>query len=329
MTENRTVRAAAVQISSDLDSLSGTLDRSLNAIEDAAAKSADIIVFPETFLPWYPYFSIAHVPAAIEAEHLRLYENGVMVPGPVTEAIAAAARKHHAVIAIGINERDRGSLYNSMLIFDADGSLRLKHRKILPAYHERMIWGSGDGSTIQVVETAVGRIGGLICWEHYSPLARYSLMAQHEEIHISQYPGSLFGQGFAEQTEVQLRNHALEAGCFVINATDWVTDEQADKIVGKDGSRAGFSNSAMTSIINPQGQHVVPPLTFGEGILVADLEMHQILGRKRVMDSVGHFSRPEMFSFSHISRSETVSLGGTYPSGQGLTLEAEPKAAAE
>jgi nitrilase len=308
MTDNRKVRAAAVQIASDLTSLSGTLDRTLAAIDDAAAKGADIIVFPETFLPWYPYFSIAHGPAAIQDEHLRLYENGVVVPGPVTEAISAAARKHHAVVSVGINERDRGSLYNSMLIFDADGSLRLKHRKILPAYHERMIWGSGDGSTIRVVPTAVGRVGGLICWEHYNPLARYSLMAQHEEIHIAQYPGSLLGETFAGQTEVQLRNHALEAGCFVINATDWVTEEQAAKIIGKDGSRAGFSNSAMTAIINPQGQHVVPPLTHGEGILVADLDMQEILGRKRLMDSVGHFSRPGMFSFVHNTRPNAGSV---------------------
>ncbi|MBP2562553.1 aliphatic nitrilase [Neorhizobium galegae] len=322
MTENRTVRAAAVQIASDVDSLSGTLDRSLAAIGEAAGKGAEMIVFPETFLPWYPYFAITHGPAAIEGEHLRLYENGVVVPSPVTDAIAAAARKFHAVIAMGVNERDGGSLYNSMLIFDADGSLRLKHRKITPAYHERMIWGTGDGSTIKVVDTAVGRIGGLICWEHYSPLARYSLMAQREEIHISQYPGSLFGPGFAEQTEVQLRNHALEAGCFVINATDWVTEEQAAKIVGREGSRAAFSNSSMTAIINPQGQHVVPPLTSGEGILIADLEMREILGRKRVMDSVGHFSRPDMFSFTHTTRAENAMIADTSSSAQRLTIEA-------
>lgn len=331
MTENRKVRAAAVQIASDLTSLSGTLDRTLAAIEDAAAKGADIVVFPETFLPWYPYFSITHGPAAIQDEHLRLYEHGVVVPGPVTEAIAAAARKHHAVVSVGINERDRGSLYNSMLIFDADGSLRLKHRKILPAYHEKMIWGTGDGSTIQVVPTAVGRVGGLICWEHYSPLARYSLMVQHEEIHVAQYPGSLFGETFASQTEVVLRNHALEAGCFVINATDWVTDKQAEKILGKDGSRAGLGNSAMTAIINPQGQHVVPPLTFGEGILIADLDMNEILGRKRLMDSVGHFSRPEMFSFVHTVNPVPAAMEGTAcPSMQGLAASVSTaKAAAE
>jgi hypothetical protein len=182
MTESRTVRAAAVQIAPDLDALAGTLDRVLAAIAEAASKGAEIIVFPETFLPWYPYFSIVHGPALIGDEHIRLYKNAVVAPGPVTEALSAAARQHHIVISIGINERDHGTLYNSLLIFDADGSLQLKHRKLSPAYHERMIWGVGDGSTLKVVDTAVGRVGGLICWEHYNPLARYALMAQHEDI---------------------------------------------------------------------------------------------------------------------------------------------------
>lgn len=294
MTDYRTIRAAAVQISPDLDSLAGSVDRVVAAIAEAASKGAELIVFSETFLPWYPYFSIAHGPAVIGDEHIRLYENAVVAPGPVTDAISAAARKHNAVVTVGVNERDHGSLYNSMLIFDADGSLRLKHRKITAAYHERMIWGVGDGSTLQVVETAVGRIGGLICWENYNPLARYALMAQHEDIHVSQYPGSLFGQTFADQTEVQLRNHALESGCFVVNATGWLTDEQITRIAGDNGAAGVIRGGCMTAIIDPEGRHVVPPLTFGEGILVADLDLKLNLVRKRLMDSVGHFSRPEL-----------------------------------
>jgi nitrilase len=294
MTDYRTIRAAAVQISPDLASLSGTLDRVLAAIGEAAEKGAELIVFPETFLPWYPYFSIVHGPATIADEHIRLYENAVVVPGPVTEALSAAARRHHVVITAGINERDHGSLYNSLLIIDADGSLRLKHRKISLAYHERMIWGVGDGSTLQVVETAVGRVGGLICWEHYNPLARYALMAQHEDIHVSQFPGALFGPIFADQTEVQLRNHALESGCFVVNATAWLTDDQIAQIAGEHGTADAIRGGSITAIIDPEGRHVVPPLRSGEGILIADLDLKLNLVRKRVMDSVGHFSRPEL-----------------------------------
>jgi aliphatic nitrilase len=164
----------------------------------------------------------------------------------VTEAVAAAARRHGMVVVLGVNERDHGSLYNAQLIFDADGRLVLKRRKITPTFHERMIWGQGDGSGLRVVDTAVGRIGALACWEHYNPLARYALMAQHEEIHVAQFPGSMVGPIFADQ------------------------------------------------IVSPEGAHVVPPLTQGEGILVADLDLGLIVKRKRMMDSVGHYARPEL-----------------------------------
>jgi nitrilase len=180
------------------------------------------VVFPESFLPWYPYFAAVHAPAKIQDEHLRLYENAVVVPGPVTEAIGIAARRHGVVVMVGVNERDGGTLYNSQLVFDNDGTLLLKHRKLSPAYHERMIWGQGDGSSLKVVESGVGWVGTLACWEHYNPLARYALMAQGEEIHVANYPGSLFGQAFADQTEVQIRNHALESGCFVVSSTAWL-----------------------------------------------------------------------------------------------------------
>ncbi|MGH6754053.1 MAG: nitrilase-related carbon-nitrogen hydrolase, partial [Bradyrhizobium sp.] len=193
MAEKRTVRAAAVQIAPDLDSVSGTLIRVLAALDEAAGKGADLVVFPETFVPWYPYFSFIYPPVLTGGEHLRLYENAVVVPGPVTEAVASAARRHGVVVVLGVNERDHGSLYNTQLVFDADGTLKLKRRKITPTFHERMIWGQGDGAGLQVVDTHVGRVGALACWEHYNPLARYALMAQHEEIHIAQFPVSLVG----------------------------------------------------------------------------------------------------------------------------------------
>lgn len=117
------------------------------------------MVFPETFVPWYPYFFIVCPPVLDGAEHIRLYDNAVVVPGPVTEAVAAAARRYGMVVVLGVNERDHGSLYNTQLIFDADGLLVLKRREIAPTFHERMIWGQGDGSGLRVVDTAVGRVG--------------------------------------------------------------------------------------------------------------------------------------------------------------------------
>jgi len=302
MSTPRKVRAAAVQIAPDLTSGAATLTRVLNAIAEAATKGAELIVFPETFIPWYPYFSFVLPPVQSGAEHVRLYEHAIAVPGPETEAVASAARKLGVVVVLGINERDHGSLYNAQLIFDADGSLKLKRRKITPTFHERMIWGMGDGSGLKVVDTAVGRVGALACWEHYNPLARYALMAQHEEIHVSQFPGSLVGPIFAEQIEVTIRHHALESGCFVVNATGWLTQEQIASITPNEALQRGLRGGCMTAIISPEGRHLAPPLTEGEGILIADLDLSLIVKRKRMMDSVGHYARPEIISATLDSR---------------------------
>ena len=296
MSEKRSVKAAAIQIAPDLDTPTGTVDRILAAIADAAGKGVQFAVFPETFVPWYPYFSFVRPPLQSGAEHIRLYDNAVVVPGPVTDAVAQSARRHGMVVVLGVNERDHGSLYNAQLVFDATGAIVLKRRKITPTFHERMIWGQGDGAGLKVVDTAVGRVGALACWEHYNPLARYALMAQHEEIHAAQFPGSLVGQIFADQIEVTIRHHALESGCFVVNATGWLTEDQIAKISPDEGPRKGLRGGCMTAIVSPEGNHLVPPLTSGEGMLVADLDMSLIIKRKRMMDSVGHYARPELLS---------------------------------
>lgn len=307
-----TLRVAAVQIAPDLDTPTGTLDRVLAAMAEAAAKGARLVAFPETFVPWYPYFSFVHPPALTGAEHARLYRDAVVVPGPITEAIAQTARKLGLVTVLGVNERDHGSLYNAQIIFDASGEILLKRRKLTPTYHERMIWGQGDGAGLKVVETAVGRVGALACWEHYNPLARYALMAQHEEIHVAQFPGSLVGPIFADQIEVTIRHHALESGCFVVNSTGWLTEEQIARISPDESLRKALTGGCMTAIVSPEGKHLVPPLTQGEGILIADLDMSLIVKRKRMMDSVGHYARPELLSL-HLDNRPTAPLHAVAP----------------
>ena len=298
MTSARTVRAAAVQLAPDLDSAEGTVERVCEAIDAAAADGAQLVVFPETFIPYYPYFSFVMPPALQGPEHLKLYERAVVVPGPVTQRIAERARARGAVVVLGINERDHGSLYNTQLVFDADGTLLLKRRKITPTYHERMIWGQGDGSGLSVVETRVGRVGALACWEHYNPLARYALMAQHEEIHCAQFPGSLVGQIFADQMGVTIRHHALESGCFVVNATAWLREEQISGITADAGLQRALRGGCHTAIVSPEGVYLGAPITAGEGIVIADLDMALITKRKRMMDSVGHYARPELLSLA-------------------------------
>jgi nitrilase len=292
----KTVRAAAAQIAPDLETEGGTLAKVLQTINDAAARGVQLIVFPETFVPYYPYFSFVKPPVQQGPEHLRLMKLAPTVPGPLTDAVAAAARAHGMVVVLGVNERDHGSLYNTQLVFDADGTLVLKRRKITPTYHERMVWGQGDAAGLKVVDTRAGRVGALACWEHYNPLARYALMAQHEEIHCAQFPGSMVGQIFADQMEVTIRHHALEAGCFVVNATGWLTDAQIASITPDAGLQKALRGGCYTAIVSPEGVLLAEPLREGEGLVVADLDMALIAKRKRMMDSVGHYARPELLS---------------------------------
>ncbi|TQV86283.1 Nit6803 family nitriliase [Exilibacterium tricleocarpae] len=298
MAPAKTVRVAAAQLAPDLHSCKGTLAKVLNAIDEAAGKGVELIVFPETFVPYYPYFSFVLPPVASGKEHMRLYEEAVVVPGPVTALVAERARAANMVVVLGVTERDHGSLYNAQLVFDADGQLVLKRRKITPTFHERMIWGQGDAAGLKVAKTAVGKVGALACWEHYNPLARYALMAQHEEIHCSQFPGSLVGPIFAEQIEVTIRHHALESGCFVVNATGWLDDAQIAAIEPQEKLQAALRDGCLTAIVSPEGVYLAEPLRSGEGIVVADLDMSLITKRKRMMDSVGHYARPELLSLA-------------------------------
>lgn len=296
MTQSRTVRAAAVQIAPDLQTPGNTIGKVCDTIEEAAEKGVQMMVFPETFVPYYPYFSYISPPIQQGKEHLHLYENAVVVPGPETEAVASLAAQHKMVVVLGVNERDHGTLYNAQIIFNGDGQILLKRRKITPTYHERMVWGQGDASGLKVVESDVGRVGALACWEHYNPLARYCLMAQHEEIHCAQFPGSLVGQVFADQMEVTIRHHALESGCFVINSTAWLSEEQVQSITSDSALQKGMRGGCFTAIVSPEGKILGEPLTEGEGMVIADLDMALITKRKRMMDSVGHYARPELLS---------------------------------
>lgn len=313
MDYSRKVRAAAAQLSPVLGSRDGTTEKVVAAIARAASEGAELLVFPEAFVPYYPYFSFVLPPPSMGKEHLRLYEEAVTVPGPVTRAVSAAARAHGVVVVLGVNEQDHGTLYNAQLVFDADGALVLRRRKISPTYHERMIWGQGDGSGLRAVDTAAGRLGVLACWEHYNPLARFALMAQHEQIHCSQFPGSLVGPIFAEQMEVTLRHHALESACFVVNATAHLTPEQVREVSPDERLHGVLRGGCMTAVVTPEGAHACPPVTEGEGFAIADLDFSLILKRKRMMDVVGHYARPDLLRLwmDTAERPLTVAPGGS------------------
>lgn len=290
-----TIKAAAVQMSPVLYSREGTVEKVVQKILELGRQGVQFAVFPETIIPYYPYFAFVQPPYQMDAEHQRLVDQAVTVPSQATVAIGNACREAGMVVSIGVNERHGGTLYNTQLLFDADGTLIQRRRKISPTFHERMVWGQGDGSGLRAVDSAVGRIGQLACWEHYNPLARYALMADGEQIHAAMYPGSFAGDLFASQMEVNIRQHALESACFVVNATAWLDSEQQARIMQDTGCSVGpISGGCFTAIVSPEGVLIGEPLTSGESVIVADLDMAMIDKRKRKMDAVGHYSRPEL-----------------------------------
>lgn len=296
---NKMIKAAAVQISPKLYSREGTVEKVVQKILELGKQGVQFATFPETIIPYYPYFSFIQAPYQVisGSEHLKLLDQAVTVPSPVTETIGLACKDAGVVVSVGINERDGGTLYNTQLLFDADGTLIQRRRKISPTYHERMVWGQGDGSGLCAVNSKVGRIGQLACWEHYNPLARYAMIADGEQIHSAMYPGSIFGERFAEQTEVNIRQHALESACFVVCATAWLDEEQQFQIAKDTGGNIGpISGGCFTAIVAPDGSLITEPIRSGEGAVIADLDFTLIDKRKQLMDAHGHYSRPELLS---------------------------------
>jgi len=296
----RVLKAAAVQLSPVLYSREGTVEKVVRKIYELGQQGVQFATFPETVVPYYPYFSFVQSPyqSIVGSEHRKLLDQAVTVPSPATNAISEACKQAGVVVSIGVNERDGGTLYNTQLLFDSDGALIQRRRKISPTYHERMIWGQGDGSGLRAVDSKVGRIGQLACWEHYNPLARYAMMADGEQIHSAMYPGSIFGDLFAQQTEINIRQHALESGCFVVCATAWLdADQQAQIVKDTGGGNIGpVSGGCFTAIVAPDGTLLGEPIRSREGVVIADLDFTLIDKRKQMMDSRGHYSRPELLS---------------------------------
>ena len=286
------VKAAAVQISPVLYSRAGTVEKVVMKIRELGKQGVQFATFPETVIPYYPYFAFVQPAFAMAKEHLRLLEQSVTIPSAETRAIGEAAKEANMVVSIGVNERAGDTIYNTQLLFDADGTLIQRRRKIMPTYHERMVWGQGDGSGLEAAETQHGRIGGLICWEHWMPLARQAMHNAGEHIHVAVWPTA------HDLHHLASRHYAFEGRCFVLcvglimAARDLPRELQRPR--GKKNSLLCRGGSA---IFAPDGRCLAGPVFDREAILTADLDLAEIDQEKMTLDVSGHYARPDVFEF--------------------------------
>jgi len=306
------IRAAAVQAEPVMLDLEGGIDKAVRLIGEAARNGAKLIAFPELFIPGYVSCSIWGKGFAdfgsdrAQRAWERLYANSVEIPGPQTARLCKAAKEAQAVVVVGMHERSptSGSLYNALLFIGPDGAILGKHRKLMPTNHERMAHGLGDGSTLQVYDTPLGRVGGLICWENWMPLCRYALYNRGEQIHIAP-----FADDRTETTLINVRNTAIEGGAFVLSVLSFIRassypkdfefQAEVEAAISSGGDYLMAGNSA---IIAPDGEILAGPLFKEEGILYADLELARTLRVRQLLDNAGHYARPDVLQLHIDSR---------------------------
>ncbi len=296
----RKITAAAIQATPVFLDRDATVERSEKLIHEAATNGAGLMVFPETFVPGYPDW-VWRVPAweGPSGElYERLLDNAVVVPGPATEAIGRAAKRAKAFVSMGVNEREStgSTLYNTQLYFGPDGRLLAKHRKLMPTGGERLVWGMGDGSTLEVVETPFGRLGGLTCWENYMPLARFAMYAKGIDVWCA--PTWDNSDGWIST----LRHIALEGRVFVIGVAPLLRGSDVpDDVPGRRevwGGEDDWMCRGATTIVGPGGDVLAGPLMEEEGILYAELDAATARRARAGFDAVGHYSRPDVFRLS-------------------------------
>ncbi len=297
-----TLRVAAIQAAPVLLDLGGTLDVLDAWARKAAADGARIIAFPETWLPGYPAWIDSSPQAAIwgqkEAKQLfqRLMENSVEVPGPATQRIGALAKELRVTIVVGAHERAGRSLYNALLTFGSDGRLANHHRKLVPTYTERLVWGHGDAQGLKVVDAEGVKVGGLVCWEHWMPLSRQALHNAGEQVHVAVWPG------VQEMHQVASRHYAFEGRCFVIAVGSILRTSQMPAelpVLEKYANDPkGLMIAGGSAIIAPNGRYLAGPVYDIETMVTADCDLGEILRESQTLDVSGHYSRPDIFSFA-------------------------------
>lgn len=287
--------------------LKASLGRTVDLVGQAASEGAKLVVFGETWLPGYPAW-LDYCPDAALWDHeptkeiyAALRQNSLSLDGPETRELSVAARANQVILTIGVNERveegpGNGTLFNSLLTFGADGALLKHHRKLVPTYTERLVWGQGNGGGLSAVQTSWGRIGGLICWEHWMPLARQALHNSGEHIHVAVWPT------VNEMHQLASRHYAFEGRCFVLAAGLLLRFRDIHKLLpvktDLTNNLDSFALRGGSAIIGPNGQYIVEPLFDDARILTAELDLQAMHKEQMTLDVSGHYHRPDVFEFS-------------------------------
>jgi nitrilase len=289
------VRVACAQIEPVIFDREATLDKLASLATDVAAEGAQLVLFPETFVPVYPSSRWAHA-LAVWGEGgkelwARLARASITVPSAETDRIGSVAKEHSLVLAVGVNELSGGTLYNTLLVFTPDGELALSHRKLMPTNHERMVWGLGDGRGLETIDAGFARVGGLICWENYMPLARAALYESGLDIYLAPTADD------SDSWHESVRHIARESRAFVLSCCvyqrassypDDVAIAEGPDLLGRGGS----------AIVGPDGEYLAGPLWDEEGILIADLDPDLLYAERQRFDAAGHYSRPDVLRLS-------------------------------
>lgn len=320
---NPPVRAAVVQASSVFFDREGTIEKTAQLTAKAVAKGAELIVFPEAFISAYPRgmdFGAVVGSRTDEGREMfrRYWESSMEVPGPEVDIIAAVTKDHNVHLVIGVIERDGGTLYCTVLFFSPDGFLG-KHRKLMPTGSERLVWGFGNGSTLPVYDTPLGKLGAVICWENYMPLLRMALYNKGIQLYCAPTADS------RDSWFASMRHIAVEGRCFVLSCNQFVrAKDYPDDLCPSDNPEEIISRGG-SCIVDPFGNFLVEPHFENETILMADLDMSEIIRGKYDFDVVGHYSRPDVFQLL-VNERETRAVVATGKDSQAFIKEKNDRA---
>ena len=301
-------KAAAIQAAPVFLDREATVEKSGRLIEEAAAKGAELIAFPEVYIPAYPWWNRLDNPYRGHKYFRELVKNSVEIPSPAMDRVCEYARKVNAYVVMGINERvpeTLGTIYNTNVLIDRKGKILGAHRKLVPTFAEKLTWGGGDGSTLKVYNTDIGKLGMLNCGENTNSLARYALIAQGEQVHIANYPGQPAGDeskyDLAHAIEIRSAGHAFEGKLFNVVSCCVFTPEIA-RVLGDTEEKqrmVGNGSIGLTAIYGPDGKRLAGPLDPNEeGMVIAEIDIEKIIDQKLQHDIVGHYQRFDVLSLN-------------------------------